>query len=202
MGEQLGFTLRFPEGWSEVPTAPDAAATARRRFVFAPRETTTGEQVVRALASLEVRPRGGIDPDQLLARARSEQPDPAGVPAGSAPSAAPAAVPAATSVPPVPDREPEPQSGAYRLWRRQADVVELAGLPCVVVHDVFRPAAGGHPALQQRLLVTYFPPAAGGADDVAVQFTLSSPDLLAFDDFLAEGIAIAATLLLTERTPA
>lgn len=163
MADRLGFTMRFPEGWSEVPAVPDATASARRRFVFAPREAATGAPLVRAVASIEVRPRGGITGEQLLARAVSERPTPsdAGAP-----------------------------DGPYRLWRREADAVEFAGLPCVVVHDVFRPAAGGHPALQQRLLVTYFP----HSDDVAVQFTLSSPDLLAFDDFLADGLAIAATL--------
>ncbi|TAJ46853.1 MAG: hypothetical protein EPO52_15070 [Herbiconiux sp.] len=186
MAEQVGFTLRFPEGWSEVPAAPDAAASARRRFVFAPREAATGAQLVRAIASIEVRPRRGITVEQLLARALSERPD----------ASSPTPPPSAATSGAVP--------GGYRLWRREADTVELAGLPCVVVHDVFRPAAGGHPALQQRLLVTYFPP--GG--EVAVQFTLSSPDLLAFDDFLADGLAIAATLTLSappidlKRTPA
>jgi len=194
VAEQLGFTLRFPEGWSEVPTAPDAAAAARRRFVFAPREAETGAQPVKAIASIQVRPRGDVGAEQLLARALSERPRPDQV-AQAVPTQPGPTRPASTQ--PAPDASDE-ASGLYRLWRREADAVELAGLPCVVVHDVFRPADGGHPALQQRLLVTFFPP----SDDVAVQFTLSSPDLLAFDDFLADGLAIAATLTLTERTPA
>jgi len=188
VADRFGFTLRFPEGWSEVPAAPeagpDAAPGARRRFVFAPREATTGAELVKAVAAIEVRPRRGIDVEQLLARALSERPAAGAVaPAGAASS--------------VPDA-PHEASGPYRLWRREADAVELAGLPCVVVHDVYRPEAGEHGALQQRLLVTYFTP----DPDAAVQFTLSSPDLLAFDDFLADGLAIAATLVLTERTPA
>lgn len=176
MPDRFGFTIRFPEGWSEVPPTADAAPGARRRFVFAPAEAVTGEQVVKAIASIELRPRRGIDAEQLLARALSER---------SGPSSTGPGVAAA----------PGPSDG-YSLWRRQADAVQLAGVASVVVHDVFRPTAGSTKALQQRLLVTYFPP----SDDVAVQFSLSSPDLLAFDDFLADGLAIASTLRISPAT--
>lgn len=125
---------------------------------------------VKAIASIAAVPRQGIRPDELLDRA-------VGSPAESHDAA---------------DGHP------YRLWRREAERLELAGMDSVVVHDLFRPDGATHPALQQRLLVTFFP----DGSDTTVQFTLSSPDLLAFDDFLTDGLAIAATLHLTERASA
>ncbi len=94
---------------------------------------------------------------------------------------------------------PRVVSDEATVFRRQAERVELAGLPCVVVHDVVEPGgASGGRALHQRLVVTYFP----GDPKVVVRFELSSPDLLVFDDFVRSGVEFANTLRLHEEAPA
>ncbi|WP_368499002.1 hypothetical protein [Herbiconiux sp. A18JL235] len=203
MGE-WGFSLGLPTGWHEVPAAGageartalaatgpastgDAEADAvlarahrfasaqgrpaRRHFVY-----LGGSQPVRARAwaFLELLPRGGVSIAEFATAAAATPAAGASSPAADSPSAGP------------------------RFYRRETEQVELAGLPCVVVHDVVEPGGASARALQQRLVATIFP------DDpaIVVRFELSSPDLLVFDDFVRSGVEFANTLRLHEEAPA